>query len=61
MDRFVARPVEIAFQSANAWDSAGVASFDFPLVWISRFDHPRECLPYGPYAEPRSTVNWQRF
>jgi 2-haloacid dehalogenase len=44
-------PGEIAFQSANAWDVAGAASFGFRAVWINRFDQRQERLPFGPAVE----------
>lgn len=41
----------ISFQSSNAWDIAGAASFGFRTAWINRFGQKRERLPYGPDAE----------
>ncbi|MHA1107756.1 MAG: haloacid dehalogenase type II [Alphaproteobacteria bacterium] len=40
----------ICFQSANAWDIAGAASFGFRPVWINRAGQPPERLPDGPVA-----------
>lgn len=42
---------QIAFQSANAWDIAGAASFGFRTAWINRFGQKRERLPFGADAE----------
>jgi 2-haloacid dehalogenase len=41
----------ISFQSANAWDAAGAASFGLRVVWVNRFAQRREHLPYEPDAE----------
>ncbi len=35
----------IAFQSSNAWDIAGAASFGYRTVWVNRFDQQPERLP----------------
>lgn len=48
------QPAEICFQSSNAWDAAGAASFGFRVVWINRSAQPPERLPFGPDAELRS-------
>ena len=45
---------DICFQSANAWDVAGAASFGFHVVWVNRDAQPRERLPAGPEAEVAS-------
>ena len=42
---------EICFLSSNAWDVAGAATYGFQVVWINRFDQPRERLPGSPRAE----------
>jgi 2-haloacid dehalogenase len=44
----------ISFQSSNAWDACGAASFGFRVAWINRFGQPREELPGTPHAELRS-------
>ena len=36
---------EISFQSSNAWDVAGAASFGFRVVWVNRFGQVPERLP----------------
>jgi len=41
----------ISFQSSNAWDVAGAASFGFRVAWINRFGQKRERLSHGPDAE----------
>ena len=45
-----ARPDEIAFISANAWDAGGAAAFGFRTFWINRTDQPAE------YDAPRCTT-----
>ena len=47
-------PAEISFQSSNAWDAAGAASFGFQVVWVNRSGQPPERLPFGPDAEVAS-------
>ncbi len=42
---------EISFQSSNAWDAAGAASFGFQVAWVNRFGQQRERLPGAPKAE----------
>jgi len=37
-----ARPDEIAFVSANAWDAGGAAAFGFRTFWINRSGQPGE-------------------
>lgn len=44
----------VSFQSSNAWDAAGAASFGFRVAWINRFSQRRERLPAGPDAELRT-------
>lgn len=46
----------IAFQSANAWDVAGAASFGMQVVWVNRFGQKQEKLGVGnqPTFEIRS-------
>jgi 2-haloacid dehalogenase len=51
VDRLGVAAAEISFQSSNAWDAAGAASFGFRVVWINRFGQRRERLPAGPGAE----------
>ncbi len=46
-------PGKIAFQSSNAWDIAGAASFGFRTAWINRFEQKRERLPFSADAELR--------
>jgi 2-haloacid dehalogenase len=41
----------IAFQSSNAWDVHGAASFGLRPVWINRFGAPPERLPGAPEHE----------
>lgn len=42
---------EICFLSSNGWDAAGAATYGFQVVWINRFNQPRELLPGEPKAE----------
>lgn len=51
VDGLDAEPEHISFQSSNAWDVAGAASFGFQVAWINRFKQRRERLPSGPDAE----------
>jgi len=37
-----ARPDEVAFVSANAWDAGGAAAFGFRTFWINRTSQPAE-------------------
>lgn len=51
IDRLGVPAGEICFQSSNAWDAAGAASFGFRVAWINRFGQRRERLPDAPDAE----------
>ncbi len=42
---------QISFQSSNAWDAAGAASFGFRVAWVNRFGQRRERLDAEPHAE----------
>ena len=42
---------QVSFQSSNAWDAAGAATFGFKVAWCNRFGQSRERLPDGPHAE----------
>lgn len=44
-------PDEISFQSANAWDAAGAASYGFRVVWCNRFGQKPERLMPAPDVE----------
>ena len=37
---------QISFQSSNAWDAVGAASFGFNVVWVNRFGQPTERLSH---------------
>ena len=54
VDRIGVAAGRICFQSANAWDIAGAATFGFHTVWINRAGQPTERLPDGPAAELES-------
>lgn len=47
-DKFKVEPGQISFQSSNAWDAAGAATFGFQVAWINRFGQPQEKLPGDP-------------
>lgn len=42
---------EISFQSSNAWDAVGAATFGFQVAWVNRFGQRRERLTADPQAE----------
>lgn len=44
-------PDEICFQSANAWDAVGAASYGFRVVWCNRFGQKPERLVPAPDVE----------
>ena len=44
----------VSFQSSNAWDAAGAATFGFRVAWCNRFGQKRERLPDGPHAEMKT-------
>lgn len=54
VDRLGVSAPAISFQSSNAWDVAGAASFGFRVAWINRFGQRRERLPAGADAELNS-------
>jgi 2-haloacid dehalogenase len=45
VDRLAVQPDQIAFQSSNAWDVSGAATFGLRAVWINRLGMPPERLP----------------
>jgi 2-haloacid dehalogenase len=49
VDRLGASAAEISFQSSNAWDAAGAASFGHRVVWVNRSKQPAE---YGFLPRP---------
>ena len=51
VDRLDTPPEAISFQSSNAWDVAGAASFGLRVAWINRFQQQPERLPAGADAE----------
>jgi len=51
VDGLSAKPKEIVFQSSNAWDAAGAASFGFKVAWVNRFGQSPERLPGRPDIE----------
>lgn len=54
VERLAVNAQEISFQSANAWDVAGAASFGLRVVWINRFGQHAERLGYAHDAELQS-------
>ena len=53
-DDFDIMPDQIAFQSSNAWDAAGAATYGFHVVWVNRFGQKSERLPDQPEFEIQS-------
>jgi 2-haloacid dehalogenase len=53
VDRLAVRPAQIAFQSSNAWDVSGAATFGLRAVWINRLGMPPERLPGAAEHELR--------
>jgi 2-haloacid dehalogenase len=51
VDRLDVRPGEVSFQSSNAWDAVGAATFGFRVAWVNRFGQRRERLTADPDAE----------
>jgi 2-haloacid dehalogenase len=49
-------PDEIVFQSSNAWDASGAATFGFRVAWINRFGQSAERLPGRPDVEIKSLM-----
>jgi len=54
VDRLGVPKERIAFQSSNAWDAAGAATFGFRVVWINRYGQSAERLPDQPDVELQS-------
>jgi 2-haloacid dehalogenase len=53
VERLAVRPDQIAFQSSNAWDVSGAATFGLRAVWINRLGAPPERLPGAAEHELR--------
>lgn len=53
-EHFGVEPGAVSFQSSNAWDAAGAATFGFQVAWCNRFGQASERLPDGPQAEIRT-------
>jgi 2-haloacid dehalogenase len=53
VDRLGVPPEAIAFQSSNAWDVHGAATFGLRPVWVNRFGAPPERLPGAAEHELR--------
>jgi 2-haloacid dehalogenase len=54
VDRLALPPEAIAFQSSNAWDVHGAATFGLRAVWINRLGMPPERLPGAAEHELRN-------
>ena len=54
VDRLGVNRDQISFQSSNAWDAVGAATFGFHVAWINRFGQGRERLTAEPEAEIRT-------
>ena len=51
LDHFSITAPQVSFQSSNAWDAAGAATFGFRVVWVNRFGQSPERLPDQPDFE----------
>jgi len=51
VDRLGVAAEQISFQSSNAWDAVGAATFGFHVAWVNRFGQGRERLTADPEAE----------
>jgi len=54
VDRLRVAAENISFQSSNAWDAVGAATFGMRVAWINRFAQRRERLTAQPDAELRT-------
>lgn len=54
VDRLGVAKEQISFQSSNAWDAVGAATFGFRVAWINRFGQKRERLTADPEVELRT-------
>ena len=61
VDKLALTEREISFQSANAWDVAGAASFGLSVVWINRFSQQAERLESTHKAELTSLAELPRL
>ncbi len=57
VERLGVEPKEISYQSSNAWDVAGAASFGLQVAWVNRFSQKPERLPFGADAEIKSLLD----
>ena len=51
VDRLGVSAAAISFQSSNAWDAVGAATFGMRVAWVNRFGQRRERLTAEPDAE----------
>ncbi len=51
VDRLGVAAERISFQSSNAWDAVGAATFGMRVAWVNRFGQRRERLTAHPDAE----------
>ncbi|MGA8259441.1 MAG: haloacid dehalogenase type II [Arenicellales bacterium] len=51
VDRLKVGATQISFQSSNAWDAVGAATFGMRVAWVNRFGQGRERLTADPHAE----------
>lgn len=54
VDRLQVEPRQVSFQSSNAWDAAGAATFGFRVAWVNRFGQAEERLPDRPDVQLRT-------
>lgn len=51
VERLEVDAAQISFQSSNAWDAVGAATFGMRVAWVNRFYQKRERLTADPQAE----------
>ena len=51
VDRLGVPAARVSFQSSNAWDANGAATFGFRVAWCNRFGQGQERVPEPPDAE----------
>lgn len=54
VERLGLSPVDISFQSSNAWDAYAASAFGMRVVWCNRYGQRAERLPGAPDAEIRT-------
>jgi 2-haloacid dehalogenase len=54
LDRLGVGRGQVSFQSSNAWDAAGAATFGFKVAWCNRFGQAPERLPDAAQVQIRT-------